>query len=849
MPPHHLVGVITAVTVVIASAARADDAISFNRDIRPILSENCYHCHGFDEHDRQADLRLDTQEGSRQVIEPGAPDDSELIRRIISDDEYELMPPPDSHKEPLSEEQVNLLYRWIEAGAEYEQHWAFVAPKRPTAPSIEASEVIDFFVGQQHKVNELTFAEEATPAKWFRRMTLDLTGLPPSVDEIKAFQKDVAEQGEAAFTAAVDHTLASPHFGERMALDWLDVARYADTNGYQVDAYRMNWPWRDWVVRAFNDNMPFDQFTLEQLAGDLLEGPHGESPTRDQLVATAFNRNHMVNGEGGAIRAENLAKTVFDRIETTSGAWLGLTMGCCQCHDHKFDPIKQTDYYAFYAFFNQVNEKGGVDKEFSAKQPGKKRAHKYMVDRPYVALASAEQEEQLEAFKEAAKQAEDALEDEREAFEPEFKKWILEMRADPSLIKKRISVDFLRRSVNTIPIDKPKHNTTRKLTLNFLAQDERWSSLVKTLKGAQRAVSQHQGDIPLVMIMRDNKSRDTFVLERGNYETPGEKVTAGVPGFLPPLPKGVNADRLALARWLISDEHPLTSRVIVNRFWQLMFGRGLVATPDDFGMQGELPSHPQLLDWLAIEFREGGWDTKAMLRSIALSRTYRQSAEVDAEVIEQDSANRWLTRGTRQRLDSRLLRDQALALAGLLNKKIGGRFVYPYQPSGIWEAMSLGRNHYLPDQGDNLYRRSLYTVWRRVVVPANFFDVPSRQKCSLKPLRTNTPLHALTLLNDTTYTEAARVWAEKLAELPNDDVRVHQAFFAATAREPNPREMAELHAALHDAREHFEAHPEEATEFVATGEFPTDTELTFEEHAAWTTVCLLVLNLDETLSK
>ena len=771
--------------------------------------------------------------------------------RILSDDEYEVMPPPHAHKKPLTDDEVAKIRQWIEQGAVYEEHWAFVAPKRPeieanTDEGLPATaQAIDHFVARQHARYDLKFAEAAAPGKWLRRVTLDLVGLPPTADEVEAFEQDVAERGEAAYVDAVDRVLASPHYGERLALDWLDVARYADTHGFQHDAYRMNWPWRDWVVRAFNSNMPFDQFTVEQLAGDLLE-----DPTEDQLVATAFNRNHMINGEGGAIRAENLAKTAFDRVETTGTAWLGLTVNCSQCHDHKFDPVKQKDYYQLIAFFNQLSEKAGNDKQFSAKRPGAKRGMNYMVDRPYITVADEETKQEINRLKAEVKAAEKRLEDARPEFEPQFIKWIEEMRADQSLIKKRVTVDYLRRSVNTVPLDNPNNDTTRKLTHNFLSQTDQWAQLVKDINDAKRVVSQREGEVPHVMIMRDDHRRDTFVLERGNYETPGEKVTAAVPEFLPPLPEGTKADRLAFARWLVSSEHPLTTRVTVNRFWQMMFGRGLVATPDDFGMQGALPTHPDLLDWLAVEFRESGWDVKALLKGIALSRTYRQSAEVGSDLYVRDPENQWLARGPRRRLDSRLLRDQALALAGLLVPELGGPPVFPYQPPGIWEEMSLGKNHYEQDHGDALYRRSLYTVWRRVVAPANFFDVPSRQTCSVRPLLTSTPLHALTVLNDPTFVEAARVWGGRIVtDLPDDDARLEALFFSATARRAAAWELESLRTALADARQRFTNDPTQAAELLSVGEAESPGELEAHEHAAWTTVCLLVLNLDETLSK
>ena len=452
-------------------------------------------------------------------------------------------------------------------------------------------------------------------------------------------------------------------------------------------------------------------------------------------------------------------------------------------------------------------------------------------------------------MKTATASANARLEAEREEYWPAFVAWIEEMRADPSLPIERIKDDYIRRDVNTAPLDKPDDYQTKQLTNHFLEQHEKWSPLKKAIDQAVADEGTFQAEIPLVMVMRDDKPRETFVMLRGNYETPGEQVQPGIPDFLPSLSRAGKTDRLALAQWLVSPEQPLTARVTVNRYWQLMFGRGLVTTPDDFGLQGAQPSHPEMLDWLAVEFRESGWDVQALLRGIVLSRTYRQTAEVAANVIGQDPENIWLARGPRGRLDSRLLRDQALAISGLLTTELGGPPVAPYQPDGIWESMSLDKTHYMQGEGEDLYRRSLYTVWRRVVTPANFFDVPSRQNCSVKLRRTSTPLHALTTLNDVTYVEAARTWADRLTILPDDDSRIKRMFFAATAREPDERELVSLRAALQHARSHFAHRIDEAKKLISTGEAANQSSLLADEHAAWATLCLLVLNLDETLCK
>lgn len=842
---------LTQLLVLVPLAAMAGE-VSFNRDIRPLLSDNCYSCHGFDEKHRGAGLRLDVREsaladndGVRAIV-PGDPGKSELWLRILSEDEDEVMPPPKAHKPPFSNDQKALIRRWIEQGAQYEAHWAFVPPVRATVPA--GISAIDHFIGQRLQAEGLSFSQPSEPGVLLRRLTLDLTGLPPTLEELDAFEKDSAKNPEAAYAAALERLLKSPRYGERMAMDWLDAARYADTNGYQMDSIRMNWPWRDWVVRAFNENRRFDRFTLEQLAGDLLD-----DPTQDQLVATAFNRNHMLNAEGGSIAEENRTKTVFDRVETTSAVWLGLTMGCAQCHDHKFDPLTQRDYYSMFALFNQLAETGGVDKRFGKKSYSNMYDSLYALESPYLMLATPEQEARMKAAQTRRDSAEKALMARSPEFRAPFETWVGEMRADGELLVKRIEEDGLRRIANSIRLEalnyaRITNKTERALVELFLRGDARWSSAMRAIDQLRSEEEQIQQQIPHVMIMRDERKRETRVLNRGNYETPGERVEPAMPAFLPKLPAGTQADRLALAKWLVSPEHPLMSRVTVNRLWQLFFGRGLVKTPDDFGLQGALPSHPELLDWLAVEFRESGWDVQHLLRLILVSKTYRQSAVATPALLAKDPENVLLARGPRQRIDSRFLRDQALALSGLLVEKRGGPAVMPYQPPGIWEEMSFGKNRYFQGGGEDLYRRSLYTFWRRSVAPASFFDVPSRQTCSVKPQRTSTPLHALTTLNDVTYVEAARVWAEKLAGIGDEAERLQTAYRSATGRHLDARGLGTLKQTLARARRHYQANERNAERLIQTGESQRLGTLPAAEHAAWTTVCLMILNLDETLN-
>lgn len=842
---------ITLLTLSPLAAMAAE--VSFNRDIRPLLSDNCYYCHGFDEKHRKAGLRLDLREsalkdndGVRAIV-PGDLAKSDLWQRIISEDEDEVMPPPKAHKKPFTSEQRELIKLWIQQGAKYEAHWAFVPPVRTSVPEGEAA--IDHFIERRLKAEGLAFTSQAEAGLLLRRVTFDLTGMPPTIAELDAFEKAAASNDfEKAYTDAIARLLGSPRYGERMAMDWLDAARYADTNGYQMDSIRMNWPWRDWVVRAFNDNMRFDRFTIEQLAGDMLE-----KPTQDQLVATAFNRNHMLNAEGGTIAEENRTKTVFDRVETTSAVWLGLTMGCSQCHDHKFDPITQKDYYSMFALFNQLVETGGVDKRFGKKSYSNMYDSLYALESPYLMLATPEQDAQMKAAQSKRDSAEKALMVRNQEFKAPFETWVKEVRADADLLLKRIGEDGLRRIAGTINLEalnyeKLTNKTERALVELFLRGDARWSAPMKTIDELRAEEDKIQQRIPHVMVMRDEKKRETRILKRGNYETPGDIVPPAVPASLPPLPVGTKPDRMALAKWLVSPQHPLMSRVAINRLWQQFFGRGIVNTPDDFGLQGALPSHPELFDWLAVEFRESGWDVQHMIRLIVQSKTYRQSAVVTPALHAKDPDNILLARGPRHRLDSRFLRDQALALSGLLVEKRGGPAVMPYQPPGIWEEMSFGKNRYFQGTGEDLYRRSLYTFWRRSVAPAGFFDVPARQSCAVKPLRTSTPLHALTTLNDVTYVEAARVWAEKLAIFSDDDGRLKTAFRNATGHYLDAPGMHTLKQTLAKARAHYQAQPKDAEQLIAAGESKRLGKLPPAEHAAWTTVCLMILNLDETLN-
>lgn len=752
--------------------------LEFNRDVRPILSDACFACHGPDKAKRKADLRLDTAEGGKGVVVPGKPDESELIKRIVSHDDKHVMPPPKSGRK-LTASQIATLKEWVRQGARWEQHWAYVAPKRPGLPEISEDDFsrnpVDRFVLARLRAEGLTPSAEAAKHTLVRRLSLDLIGLPPTPEEVTAFVEDDSPD---AYERLVDRLVSSPRFGERMAYDWLDSARYADSNGYQADRDRTTWPWRDWAVSAFNENAGFDRFTIEQLAGDLLP-----SATREQKIATGFHRNHMLNGEGGRVLEESRIDYVNDRVETTATVWLGLTLGCARCHDHKYDPFTMKEYYQLFAYFNNVTESGGVERGGNAN--------------PVLEMPTPEQAEQQKQLQREVSEQETNV---RQAGDASSKAYF-----EQQLKIKRDALAALNRKI-----------------LNVMVMEER------------------------------DKPRETHVLIRGAWDRPGEKVQAKVIERLAAGQKGAPANRLGLARWLVSRENPLTARVIVNRYWQLIFGTGLVKTPEDFGVQGELPSHPELLDWLAVEFIESGWDLKRLLRLIVASATYRQSSAGSDELQEKDPDNRLLARGARYRLSSHAIRDQALALSGLLFDRVGGEPVKPYQPPGIWEEVSFGGIKFVQSKGPDLYRRSLYTFWRRSVGPTNLFDVPARQVCVVRPSRTNTPVHALITLNDPTYVEAARVMAQRVLSEPGIDSiqgRIDYAFRLATGRRPDEREQAVLKRARDRLIAQYKDDPESARKLIAIGESPPDESRPPHVLAAYTGLCGLILNLDEVITR
>ncbi|WP_254513514.1 PSD1 and planctomycete cytochrome C domain-containing protein [Anatilimnocola floriformis] len=1015
--------ILVAMVVVGNSISASADAPNFSRDILPILSDNCFHCHGPDPKAREADLQLDTEAGALRtedaVIIPGKSADSKLYQRLISSDHDEVMPPPKSNRK-LTAAQIELVKRWIDAGAKWGKHWAYETPQRPALPEVKnkawPKNPIDSFLLARLEREQLQPSPIAPKETLIRRVTLDLTGLPPSLAEVDAFLKDDSPQ---AYEKVVDRLLTSRQYGERMVWDWLDAARYADTNGYQGDPTRAMWYWRDQVTEALNRNQPFDQFTIEQLAGDLLP-----NATQQQLIASGFHRNHMINGEGGRIAEESRVDYVQDRVETTGAVWMGLTFNCCRCHDHKFDPLKQREYYQLSAYFNSIEESGGNDAGGLAN--------------PILSFASPEQQTELDKLRAAEKESKTAR-DEFEKKLPELQKeweqnltsgdgpaepkWqafaIKELNAtDGVTLKKLDDGSILAEGTNadkssyeiefrptedltvtalklealpheslinngpgradngnfvlsevtlaqakkpllfdsatadfaqdgwpargvidanpttgwavmpafgkihtlTLPLKLPTkfakdQPITIKLSFQFgrqhtlghfrilatdspiqllkttpeavlaamkVSRDQRNAEQKKLLSDHFRAshspwlIVQTQSDearnardkfekgLPRTMVMRERaQPRETFILTRGAYDKPEAKVSHGTPAILPPLPADAPANRLALARWLVSPEHPLTSRVVVNRYWQSFFGTGLVKTTEDFGVQSERPPHPELLDWLACEFREptvsqptvahtnepNRWNVKHIHRLIVTSAAYQQSSKSTPALNERDPANRLLARAPRQRWPSWMIRDQALAVSGLLVDKAGGPPVKGYQPTGVWEEASFGGIRYTPDTGEALYRRSLYQFWRRIVGPTVFFDVANRQTCSVKSNRTNTPLHSLTTLNDVTYVEAARAWAEKLMKSEESpEKRLQLAYRQLLSREPSAQELKIVLAALAQLQSKY-ADEEAAKKLLAIGASKRDEKLNLADHAALTAICNLLLNLDEALTK
>ena len=792
-----------AVLALTGGRAIAAGDVDFNRDVRPILSDKCYACHGPDAKSLEGKLRIDLRDSATSpaksgdvAIVPGHPEKSALVERIETTDTDEVMPPPKSHKTLTAEEKA-LLKRWIAQGAEYKEHWSFVGPQGTEPPTAgDAAWVVngvDRFVAATLSARQMTPSPEADRATLVRRVSLDLRGVPPTIAEIDAFTNDT---GEKAYEQMVDRMLASPRYGERMAMTWLDLARYGDTNGYHNDSDRPVWLWRDWVVNAYNSNMPFDQFTTWQFAGDLLP-----NATVEQKIASGFNRNVRFNEEGGADPAEFLTVYAADRAITMGRVWLGMTFNCAQCHTHKYDPIAHKEFYQLTAFFNSLEEVGaGAVTGFHNKPVP-----------PVMKVPTAETRTMIANTK--------------------VKLGELERQLEQGIFPSTV--------VGPAKDGEP-------LAVSLLKQE------IKKLRD-EVAGLQNDKNAPLQMVSVEMaQPKPAFVLMRGDFQTPGEAVQRDVPKFLPPFPADQPRNRLGLARWLMQSNQPLVARVQVNRYWQMLFGEGLVRSMGDFGMQGMFPSHPELLDWLAVQFMDSGWDVKRTLKLIMMSRTYRQASSDTRRYAERDPQNKLLWRAPRVRLQAEAVRDNALAVAGLLSEKMGGPPVFPYQPSDFYKGKNDGWKWKL-STGDDLYRRGLYTFWRRTTPYPTFviFDAPDRAECTADRPRTNTPLQALVTMNDPQFIEAARVLAQRLlTECQADtDARIALAYRLALARPPLPPEQQLMRDFIGKQLTLYRADTNAANALSSAGRAPRPETLNAAEHAAWTAAANVILNLDETITR
>lgn len=801
----------------------------YSRDIRPLFANHCYACHGPDGGRRRAGLRLDVREVAvRRAIVPGDAAHSPLVERISSDDPDEQMPPPSSKRPRLSAAAVALMRQWIDEGAKYETHWAYVPPLRPPLPAVKQKDwprnPIDRFIAAAQEERGLRPSPDADPRTLLRRLSLDLTGLAAAPEEIDAF---TADHSPAAYEQHVQRLLASPHYGERMAMYWLDVARYADSCGYHSDNERAVWMYRDYVIQAFRDNKPFDRFTVEQLAGDLLPGAG-----REQKIASGYNRLLQTTEEGGAQAKEYTAKYAADRVRNTATAWLGSTLGCAQCHDHKFDPFKSKDFYSFAAFFADVQEIA-VGRQEQTPMPS-----------PEQAAQLGELDRQIAPLEKLANTPTPAL----EAAQAEWERTVKAKPPTPALPKEvaaALAVEPGKRS------DKER----QLLAAHYRGLAPQLAETREKLAALKRRKDELNQSIPSTLITIAAAPRVVRILRRGNWQDDsGEIVAPAVPAFLGRLEvKERRANRLDLAQWLVARENPLVARVLVNRLWKLFFGQGLVKTLDDCGTQGALPTHPELLDWLAVELIASGWDVKHMVTLMVTSRTYQQSSRSNAELDSRDPANLWLARQGRFRLDAELIRDNALAVSGLLAPRIGGPSVKPYQPAGYWDFLNFPTRQWVPDHGENQYRRGLYTFRQRTFLHPSLlaFDASTNEECTVERPQSNTPLQALVLLNDPTYVEAARVFAARLVREggPSPAERLRLAFRQALGRAPAPAEIELLTALQQKHLKQYQADEPAARKLLAVGDAKPPEGVAPAELAAWTTVARVILNLHETVMR
>lgn len=972
-----------ALAVSVPKTVSAEE-VRFNRDVRSILSENCYACHGPDSKARKADLRLDLESGSLedlggyQAVVPGHPEKSELIARIETEDPDDIMPPPKTGKS-LSDAEKSILREWILSGAKWEGHWSYIPVVRPDVPELDPSSgfqsdsPIDAFLARVWDREGVQPVQQAEARKLIRRLSLDLTGLPPEIEDVESF---VNHPSAGHYAGLVDKYLMSPAFGERMAVFWLDLVRYADTVGYHGDQPYNVYPFRDYVIQAFNDNKPFDQFTREQIAGDLLP-----NPTLQQRIASGYNRLHMMTAEGGAQDKEYLAKYAADRIRTTGSAWLGSTMGCAECHDHKYDPITTRDFYSMQAFFADLEEKGfygGAD--WGPKIPvpdpdqqvkiGEIADHITQLEAKLNDVSSDPSKDQLTWVKQIANSTEPTLGtwssagpfnaksfddaysqsffDESLAREAGFldpgsaeTEWtvrpeyqdgeIVQFSGDNSaiyvarVIQSPLAMDYmisigsddsiriwlngksvfdLKTSRGVAP-DQNQLGLPLKAGANLLLMkivngtggagfyfkgsdafpenissiarkascdrtDEEslelakyyrsvsseWKPIRDQIAQLQTQKQQMEANIPTMLVSISKEPRTIRILPRGDWlNESGPVVDPAIPGFLGQLELGNRdrANRLDLANWLASKENPLTARTFVNRLWNLCFGEGLSKTLDDLGSQGAPPTHPDLMDWLAAEFMESGWDVKHVIRQITLSKAYQLGSTPTAELLAKDPLNQWLGRQNRRRLSAEFVRDNALKISGLLTSKIGGASVRPYQPSGYYSQLNFPKRTYQEDMGDDQYRRGVYTHWQRTFTHPSMtaFDAPSREECVAKRPTSNTPLQALVLLNDPSYVEAARVFAQNLLKEcdQKDESRLERAFLQALSRSPQPYEVAALKSLLKAHLEQYQADIEAAKALLSVGQTPVLETVDAAELAAWTSVTQALLNLNETITR
>ena len=830
---------------VFARLPDAAEAVNFNRDIRKVLSDNCFKCHGPDEKERKggkkgARLRLDTPEGAqmdlggRQAIVPGHPEKSELVKRITSTDTDEKMPPPESGKK-LTQAEITALQNWIKGGAAYTKHWSYVKPVRPPLPKVKnarwAKNDVDLFILERLERENLKPSPEADRAALIRRVSLDLTGLPPTPDEVKEFLNDKKAN---AFGRLVDRLLAKESFGEHWARWWLDQARYADSAGYADDPARTIWAFRDYVIRAFNKNMPFDEFTIEQLAGDLLE-----NPTEEQLIATAFHRNTMTNNEGGTSDEEFRNVAIVDRVNTTMSVWMGTTMACAQCHTHKYDPITNEDYFRMFAILNNTEDADRSDESPNYTIWTKEQKEQRKVLESEIASFQKTVTTFTPELEAAEKNWEKDL-TERLEWEPKLEQSPRELAGIPTRI-----IEMVRTRKNFDRDELKKFY----LTITAALEKERRTLAAKKKEyDGMKPVT----TVPVLHELAKDNRRKTHMQMRGNYLVLGKEVSEGLPPSFGVPMREENVTRMTLAKWLVSPDNPLTARVIVNRLWESIFGIGIVRTSEDFGLQGEAPSHPELLDYLATEFVRERWDVKHMLKLMVTSAAYRQSSRVTPELVAEDPDNRLLARGPRFRLSAETIRDQALFVSGLLSPKMYGPPVKPPQPKLGLSAAFGSATDWDTSAGEDRYRRALYTTWRRSNPYPSMatFDAPNREVCTVRRDRSNTPLQALVTMNDPVYVEAAQALARRMvAAGPTAEERVKRGFELCVSREPTKAEMAKIVELFENARLRYAYSPQDALN-VATkpiGEAPKGVELA--DLAAWTVVGNVLLNLDETLMK